>query len=82
MSFNISGVPGATEKLWYALEASPQALRGNVLGFAIPTIFLGVTAFQSKRSFFCGHPVGKFIEHVILNQEDRLDIEILLLNNA
>ena len=55
------GVPGATEKLWYALEASPQALRGNVLGFAIPTIFLGVTAFQSKRSFFCGHPVDSGI---------------------
>ena len=57
MSFNISGVPGATEKLWYALEASPQALRGNVLGFAISTIFLEVMTFQNKRSFFCGHPV-------------------------
>ena len=29
----VLGVPGATEKLWYALEASPQALWGNVLWF-------------------------------------------------
>ena len=36
---NILGVPGATEKLWYALEASPQALRGNVLGFAFRPFF-------------------------------------------
>ena len=38
------------------MEASPQALQGNVLDFAVPTIFLRVTAFQSKRSFFLRTP--------------------------